>query len=109
VGGSGILGLSGALPDGASFSQSTRVSKDGIWPLYAIPAGYKTNGVLMGWETNQASGISSGQLYWLKAPKIGAYLTNGIEAVVQSTGTNYHPPAKGNYSIVFQTWECVRQ
>jgi hypothetical protein len=103
VGGSGILGLSGALPDGASFSQSTRVSKDGIWPLYAIPAGYKTNGVLMGWETNQASGISSGQLYWLKAPKIGAYLTNGIEAVVQSTGTNYHPPAKGNYSIVFQT------
>ncbi|MGP8201505.1 MAG: peptidylprolyl isomerase [Limisphaerales bacterium] len=102
VGNSGVLSLSGALPDGAAFSQSTRISKDGIWPLYAIPAGYKTNGVLMGWETNQAAGVSSGQLYWLKTTNIGAYLTNGIDAMVDSTGTTYNPPAKGGYSIVFQ-------
>jgi cyclophilin family peptidyl-prolyl cis-trans isomerase len=99
----GVLSLSGALPDGAAFSQATRVSKEGVWPLYAIPAGYKTDGALMGWETNQAAGVSSGQLYWLKAANVGSYLTNKIDALVDSTGTNYYPPAKGNYSIVFQT------
>jgi cyclophilin family peptidyl-prolyl cis-trans isomerase len=102
VGSSGALALSGALPDSASFSESARVSKDGVWPLYVIPAGYKTNGMLMGWETNQASNSISGQLYWYKAPNVGTYYTNGVNTNVNSTGTNYVSPAKGSYSIVFQ-------
>ena len=101
VGGGGVLSLSGALPDGASFSQSARVSKDGVWPLYVIPAGYKTNGMLMGWETNQADG-STGLLYWQKGPHIGTYFTSGVDVNVNSTGTNYVAPAATNYSIVFQ-------
>ncbi len=98
----GTVALSGALPDNTTFSQSARVSKDGIWPLYVIPTGYKTNGMLMGWETNLASGGSSGQLYWYKAPNAGAYYTSGVDTNVISTGTNYLPPAATNYSIVFQ-------
>ena len=101
MGGGGVLSLSGALPDGASFSQSARVSKDGVWPLYVIPAGYKTNGMLMGWETNQADG-STGLLYWQKGPHIGTYFTSGVDVNVNSTGTNYVAPAATNYSIVFQ-------
>jgi hypothetical protein len=98
----GSVALSGMLPDGASFSQSARVSKSGVWPLYVIPAGYKTKGMLMGWETNQASGSIDGQLYWYKGPDLGAYFTDGVNTNVSSTGTNYLPPAAGNYSIVFQ-------
>jgi hypothetical protein len=99
----GSLTLSGSLPDGASFSQSARVSKDGVWPLYVIPTGYKTNGMLMGWETNQASNGISGQLYWYKGKDIGTYYTNGVDTNVNSTGTNYTRPATNNYSIVFKT------
>jgi cyclophilin family peptidyl-prolyl cis-trans isomerase len=103
----GTMALSGALPDDTTFSQSAGVSTNGVWPLYVIPAGYKTNGMLMGWETNQASGGSSGQLYWYKASDIGAYYTNGVGIVsnmpVNSTGTNYARPATGSqYSIIFQ-------
>jgi hypothetical protein len=104
VGGGGSLTLSGALPDGASFSQSARVSKDGYWPLYVVPTGYKTGGMLIGWESWQTNGLGSyaGQLSWYKAPNIGTYYTNGIYTNVNSTGTNYHPPEVTNYSIVFQ-------
>jgi hypothetical protein len=102
VGGSGALTLGGELPDGASFSQSVGVSKSGVWPLYVIPAGYRTNGMLMGWETNQPSGACSGQLYWYKKGGIGTYYTNRVNSVVNSTGTNYLAPVTGNYSIVFQ-------
>jgi peptidyl-prolyl cis-trans isomerase A (cyclophilin A) len=104
VGSSGTLALSGALPDGASFSQSARISKDGVWPLYVVPAGYKSKGMLMGWETWQTNGSGSytGPLSWYKAPNVGTYYTNGINTNVNSTGTNYVPPAAGSYSIVFQ-------
>jgi cyclophilin family peptidyl-prolyl cis-trans isomerase len=98
----GGLTLSGSLPDGASFSQSAKVSKDGVWPLYVVPSGYKTNGMLMGWETNQASNGISGQLYWYKATNTGTYYTNTVDPNVNSTGTNYSPPAEVSYSIVFQ-------
>jgi hypothetical protein len=102
VGGGGGLTLSGALPDGASFSQSTTVSKAGVWPLYVIPSGYGAGGMLMGWETNQAGGGSTGQLYWYKKGGFGSYYTNGVDTNVISTGTNYIPPAAGDYVIVFQ-------
>jgi cyclophilin family peptidyl-prolyl cis-trans isomerase len=98
----GSLALSGALPDGAAFSQSAKVSTNGVWPLYAIPSGYKTNGMFLGWETNLASGYSSGPLYWSKASNVGTYYTSGVDVNVNSTGTNYISPAAGNYSIVFQ-------
>jgi cyclophilin family peptidyl-prolyl cis-trans isomerase len=103
----GNMALSGSLPDDTTFSQSARVSKDGVWPFYVIPTGNKTNGMLMGWETNSASGDCSGQLYWHKAPHIGAYYTGGVGVVsnmlVNSTGTNYSRPAAGSqYSIIFE-------
>jgi len=105
IGSSGAIALSGALPDDTTFSESARVSKDGIWPLYAIPAGYKTNGMLLGWEIFSNSSCS-GRLYWYKAPNIGAYYSGGVGVAsnmpLNSTGTKYSPPATTNYSMVFQ-------
>jgi cyclophilin family peptidyl-prolyl cis-trans isomerase len=103
----GSVALSGALPDNTAFSQSAKLSKEGIWPLYAIPDGDKNQGMLMGWETNSASGNCSGQVYWYKAPSVGAYFTGGIGVVsnmfLNSTGTNYSRPVTGSqYSIVFE-------
>jgi cyclophilin family peptidyl-prolyl cis-trans isomerase len=105
VGKGGTMALSGALPDDTTFSQSARVSKDGIWPLYAVPGGNKNNGMLLGWEIFSNSSCS-GQLYWYKASDIGAYYTGGVGVVsnmlVNSTGTNYTRPVAGSqYSIVF--------
>lgn len=101
----GSLTVSGALPDNTTFSQSTTVSKNGIWPLYAVPSGVKTNGMLLGWAMFSNS-ASSGQLYWYKGSNIGSYYTNGIGVVsnmlLNSTGTNFSPPTAGSqYSIVF--------
>ena len=101
VSSSGALAVSGALPGGATFSQSARVSTNGVWPFYAIPSGYKTNGMLLGWETNQAGGFS-GQLYWYKPPYVEPYFADKIYTNVISTATNYVPPAAGQYTIIFQ-------
>ncbi len=103
----GAMALSGALPDNTTFSQSPRVSKDGVWPLYAVPAGDGNNGMLIGWETNSSPGSCSGQLYWYKAPNVGAYDMGGIGVVsnmlLNATGTNFVRPAAGSqYSIVFE-------
>jgi len=102
----GTLAFSGALPDDTTFSHSARVSKDGIWPLYAIPGGDKNKGMLLGWEIFSNSSCS-GQLYWYKAPDIGAYYTGGVgvfsNMLLNATGTNYTRPVTGSqYSIVFE-------
>jgi hypothetical protein len=102
VSGLGNMAVSGALPDGAPFSQSVGVSKGGVWPLYAVPTGYKTNGMILGWETNQSSGNITGRPYWHKNTGVGAYYTTGVATNISSAGTNYLRPRAGNYSIVFQ-------
>jgi hypothetical protein len=105
VGAGGVLTLSGALPDGASFSQSARVSTNGVWPLYVTPTGYGVQGMLMGWEnwqTNSAQGDWTGRLYWYKNANVGTYYTGGVNTNMTSTGTNYVAPLAGNYSIAFQ-------
>jgi cyclophilin family peptidyl-prolyl cis-trans isomerase len=103
----GGLAISGALPDNTTFSESARVSTNGIWPLYVIPGGDRDAGMLMGWETNDASGVCDGQLYWYKAAGIGDYYTSGVGVIsnmfMNSPGTNYLRPVTGSqYSIVFE-------
>jgi hypothetical protein len=102
----GALALNGALPDNTTFSESGKVSTNGVWPICVNPTGDKTNGMLIGWETN-ASGAWSGQLYWYKSPGVGSYFTDGIgiasNYVLNATGTNYTPPTAGSvYSMVIQ-------
>ena len=61
-----IAALSGALPDNTTFAQSARVSKEGIWPLYAVPAGDKNNGMLIGWETTVQPGVAAASCIGIK-------------------------------------------
>jgi hypothetical protein len=104
--GNGALSLSGALPDNTTFAQSITVSKDGVWPVYAVPAGDGARGLLLGWETNDITGNCTGQLFWYKGSNVGAYYRSGVgvtsNMVLNSIGTNFIRPVSGSqYSIVF--------
>jgi len=101
AGNGGVLAYSGALPDGATFSGSSRVGTNGIWHICGVPSGYGTKGMLIGWVTNGTSNGCNGQLDWVKATNVGKYLNEGINMAVNVTGTNYEAPAVSNYSIVF--------
>ena len=81
VNGNGTLNVAGTLPDGSTFSESTRVSTNGIWPIYAVPSGYRASGMLIGWATNFASGACGARLSWYKAPGLGQYYTNGVSTL----------------------------
>jgi hypothetical protein len=97
---SGNLAVAGTLADNSSFSQSTGVSTNGAWPLYA--SFYKGHGILIGWETNLPSGECTGTLFWVKGTNNGAYYPAGINETNNSVGANYVRPASGApYRIVF--------
>lgn len=103
----GTLTVSGALPDDATFSGSARVATNGVVPVYVIPAGYRTQGMLLGWEVFTNTANCQGQFYWCKAAGVGNYYKTGVglysNALLTATGVNYLPPFNGGqYSIVFQ-------
>jgi cyclophilin family peptidyl-prolyl cis-trans isomerase len=96
----GNLAVAGLMADDTPFSQATGVFTNGVWPLYA--SFYKGHGMLIGWETNLASGAIAGSLYWIKSPANGQYYTNGVNEQINSVGTNYLRPTPGApYQIVF--------
>ncbi|HEX4120741.1 MAG TPA: hypothetical protein VH619_09015, partial [Verrucomicrobiae bacterium] len=101
----GTLTLGGTLADNSTFSRTTGVSKNGIWPVYA-PL-YSGGGMLIGWETNVIGSAtntagSTGVLYWLKSKNTGTYFAKAFTLVSSSTGTNYVAPPNGSqYNVVF--------
>jgi cyclophilin family peptidyl-prolyl cis-trans isomerase/methionine-rich copper-binding protein CopC len=100
VSANGNLAVAGVMADNASFSESTGVFTNGVWPLYA--SFYKGRGMLIGWETNLPSGECAGALFWIKDRANGLYYTNGLDEQINSIGTNYVRPASGvQYQIVF--------
>jgi cyclophilin family peptidyl-prolyl cis-trans isomerase len=97
----GVMSVSGALPDGAAFTESIKTSTNGIFPLYATPASYKSHGFVMGWMTNFASNNVGGELVWAKDPGVGTYFATGVNTNVLVAGTNFTGAAAGNYNLVF--------
>lgn len=85
LGDKGTLTLTGTLPDGAAYSGSAALSKEGIWPCFVQPAAYPKTGMLIGWQSLTASG-STGQLYWLSP-------SDGTAASLSATGGPVAPPA----------------
>jgi|GEM_PF-1778016 len=88
---SGAVTLSGSLADGTALTQSSWVSKDGFWPVYASL--YTAKGVLMG-ETNFTSlaGISDvgGQLIWMRPADAKSLLYKpGFTTELDSVGSKF--------------------
>ncbi|MGD0615164.1 MAG: hypothetical protein ABSA69_06955, partial [Verrucomicrobiota bacterium] len=72
VGPGGGITFGASLPDGTKASQSTFVSAQGQWPLYAAPSSVK--GSLFGWLTftNLATNDIEGLVSWIKLPLASA-------------------------------------
>jgi cyclophilin family peptidyl-prolyl cis-trans isomerase len=90
----GNLALAGELPDNTAISQNAKMSQDGIWPVYIVPSSYKGKGMVIGWQTNTASGECDGQLFWCKPG-------TGIASNLTSIGASFAPPVAGTqYQMV---------
>ncbi|PWU12317.1 MAG: hypothetical protein C5B50_21735 [Verrucomicrobia bacterium] len=104
----GNVQWSGVLPDGTKVSQSTTVSEQGIWPLYASL--YGGSGSLVSWAQFSANGVS-GELIWSK-PSSGnsKFYPQGFTNTLEIAGARYTGSAKaapglalqpGTHSLIF--------
>jgi len=98
--GSGTIKWSGTLADGTKVTQSSALSRQGIWPLYA-PL-YGGGGSVISWIqfTNQPESDLSGDLIWMKpASPASRYYPRGFTNEVVATGSAYSPPLAGTRVI----------
>lgn len=89
----GRVKLSATLADGTRLSQSTALSKDGYWPLYA-PL-YGKQGSVISWVVFSSTGESdlAGLFSWFKPVQLGARFYPAGFAIEQNlTGSRYVAP-----------------
>jgi uncharacterized repeat protein (TIGR03803 family) len=91
----GTATVTGALADGAAFSQNIAESQNLRLAFYAAPYtnGPLTNGLLLGW-LDLSSGAPAGSLTWIRPAMAGGLFTNGytnVVAVQSSAWTNLGP------------------
>jgi len=92
---SGNITWAGVLADGTAVSQTTTVSKNGLWPLYASL--YGGGGVAISWMQLATNGNDmSGQFIWIKngglATRYTAQYAAGITNAATVEGSLYTPP-----------------
>ncbi|HWD91106.1 MAG TPA: S8 family serine peptidase [Verrucomicrobiae bacterium] len=91
---SGKIKLAGSLADGTKLSQSSTLSVNGQWPLYASL--YAGQGQLLGWLTftNSGSENPGGDIDWIKNAIPGAkFYPNGFNFDFHALGSIYNPGA----------------
>jgi len=90
----GGIQLSGTLADGTKITQSSTLSKQGIWPLYVSLNG--GSGMVVSWIQFSASKDLEGHLIWLKPPSIAARTyPRGFTNEVSAMGAVYQAPTAG--------------
>ena len=92
----GVVQWTGTLADGGKASQTSTVSKDGFWPLYASL--YGGGGSILSWVqfATQPHSDLEGQLIWLKAAGPGTKpYARGFTNDVAAAGALYKPAAAG--------------
>ena len=91
----GSVTLSGALADGAAFSQTVSIVGDGDVPFYASL--YSNTGLLLGW-LNLNGGLSATNLCWIKPPSSSSALyTNGFTNIVTNVLASAWTKPPANY------------
>jgi len=86
----GKVSVSGALGDGARFTQSSALSAGDQWPLYASL--YASRGLVLGWLsfTNQPASQPGGELSWYRPAKFGAkFYPSGFTLQPATAGSPY--------------------
>jgi uncharacterized repeat protein (TIGR03803 family) len=95
----GAVTVTGALADGAAFSQNIAESQNLRLPFYAAPytSGLFTNGLLLGW-LDLSGGAPAGSLTWIRPAAAGGLFPKGYTNAVtvqSSAWTNFSSSAKG--------------
>jgi hypothetical protein len=91
---SGNVQWSGTLADGVKVSQSSTLSRTGIWPFYSSL--YGGSGCLVSWIqfTNQLDSDLGGAMIWIKPGGVaGQYYPAGFTNETAAVGSLYAPPA----------------
>lgn len=92
---SGSVRLKGYLADDSPITQSSYISRDGLWPLY-VPL-YAGKGSICGWmsfDTNQPPDDLHGVISWIKPAVAGAkYYPSGFTRSVTAEGSRFYPAA----------------
>jgi len=92
----GKLRCAASLADGTKFSQSSNVSKGGLWPLYA-PL-YQGGGSIYGWMLFNKSMDEQlgGDVVWIKPEtSMATYYPDGFAIQISSWGSRYAKPLNG--------------
>ena len=97
----GKASLKATLADGTKLSQSTTISKNGYWPLYA-PL-YAGNGSVLSWIvfTESSEANFTGSLNWTK-PAIanGKFYPGGFAVQHELTGSSYSAPTNSSHAVL---------
>jgi len=95
---SGTIQMVGTLADGTMISQSTTISANGYWPLYA--ALYGGQGILTGWLSFEDSGGIS-RVVWAKAPSTpgNSYYAGGFNSQRLAALIPYTPPPPNQNAV----------
>ncbi|MEY2427329.1 MAG: hypothetical protein QOJ40_214 [Verrucomicrobiota bacterium] len=94
----GVIQLSGTLADGTKLTQSSGLSKHGIWPLYS------GKGCILGWiQIPSATGSDiGGQVIWVKPGGVMLkYYPGGAAYEDWGDGSLYTRPSSGSSALNF--------
>jgi hypothetical protein len=94
----GGLRFGAALADGTKVTQSTGVSKDGIWPMFSSL--YSGGGLFVGWvefSTNEPDSDCAGSATWIKPATLAAkyHPAGGFTNEMTAMGSLYTPRLLG--------------
>jgi hypothetical protein len=92
----GVLTIAGTLADGAAFSASAPVSRDGQWPFYAYAAAGKDS--ILGW-VSVGNGLTGTNVTWSKPSGKGPLYPAGFTNVFQLVGSPWDAPAKATSAL----------
>jgi hypothetical protein len=105
----GVIQWAGTLADGTKVSQTSALSKDGLWPLYCSI--YGGGGAVISWmqfNSNVPESDLSGQFIWIKPVGLpGKTFPAGFTNSLQVVGSAFTPPTSGpllnltNLDLVF--------
>jgi hypothetical protein len=81
--------ITGALADGAAFSQTVPVSQDGYVPIYANL--YAGKGLLLGWVNLDLTNTANVSLTWIRPEHASGLYTNGFTNVLPANQIQLSP------------------
>ncbi|MDB6028210.1 MAG: tandem-95 repeat protein, partial [Verrucomicrobiales bacterium] len=96
----GTLAFGAALADATAISQTTAISKNGMWPFYASL--YNGNGVILGWLTftNTVDSSLEGDVRWIKTGAVGGkYYPTGFTNDIVAVGSTFITPSTGSRAL----------